>query len=69
MSTDSTDPTRAPGIAGEADTSAPHPQAPEGPDASGTHGAPQVPSYSTGFWVAITMNGSGRARGSPSMET
>ena len=31
MSTDSTDPTRAPGIAGEADTGAPHPQAPEGP--------------------------------------
>jgi len=27
MSTDSTDPTRAPGIAGEADTGAPHPQA------------------------------------------
>ena len=42
MSTDSTDPTRAPGIAGEADTGAPHPQAPEGPDASGPHGAPQV---------------------------
>ena len=42
MSTDSTDPTRAPGIAGEADTGAPHPQAPEGPDASGTHSAPQV---------------------------
>ena len=42
MSTDSTDPTRAPGIAGDADTGAPHPQAPEGPDASGTHGAPQV---------------------------
>ena len=47
MSTDSTDPTRAPGIAGEADTSAPHPQAPEGPDASGTHGAPQVSSSSS----------------------
>ena len=42
MSTDSTDPTRAPGIAGDADTGAPHPQAPEGPDASGTHSAPQV---------------------------
>ena len=36
MSTDSTDPTRTPGIAGDADTGAPHSQAPEGPDASGT---------------------------------
>ena len=42
MSTDSTDPTRTPGIAGDADTGAPHSQAPEGPDASGTHSAPQV---------------------------
>ena len=42
MSTDSTDPTRTPGIAGDADTGAPHSQAPDGPDASGTHSAPQV---------------------------
>ena len=34
MSTDSTDPTHAPGIAGDADTGAPHSQVPEGPDAS-----------------------------------
>jgi hypothetical protein len=28
-----------------------------------------VPSYSTGFWVAATMNGSGSARGLPSTDT
>ena len=28
-----------------------------------------MPSYSTGFWVAATMNGSGSGRGVPSTET
>ena len=33
MSTDSTDPRREPGIAGDTGTGVPHPQAPGGPDA------------------------------------
>jgi hypothetical protein len=28
-----------------------------------------VPSYSTGFWVATTTNGSGSARATPSTDT
>ena len=28
-----------------------------------------MPSYSTGFWVAATTNGSGSGRGTPSTET
>ncbi|OLO44575.1 AAA family ATPase, partial [Actinomyces oris] len=42
MSTDSTDPTREPGVAGDADTEAPRPRVPEEPEASGTRSTTRV---------------------------